>query len=491
VSFASTGSPTTALNRAYQHVDHADNSTFSDRHSPSQVGLGPVQLDTAAQGVWVRSVRGHTGVVAELNHPMNHPFRTYDTCEPVWTLDLESQRSPGIPGIQKLTSTLAARSTLVLSEQPAPSPRRFPHGFQAAIAFTDHADMSNAARLDALMWGGGAASGPRGFAGRQLGMTKTVFHRQVSPYAPQLDDPAYEGLVRGLLSSPVKLGLHSPSGETDTPEQVADAVAAITSLGGRVWIDHQPATNCEALVNRGLDPTSDDYIGDILMAGGIDTVWSSDDQPASGLDLFRSDLPEQRVAVVWQRAGFRWFTSTWAARPTEDLLRMFTPDELDKLEAAHGLHIAHTYLDGHSTGHRAAWSVLEPVADGYRLSDDFDDLLAELQRRQQAGRIWVSDIASVVDHLVAVDQILTVPISETVARVYNPSSTPVRGLTLWFPSVPGWPVVDGERLPQSQVRETSGGLWFWFDMEDQSLVYFLDDSGRPVTLWPAVNMEAP
>jgi len=134
---------------------------------------------------------------------------------------------------------------------------------------------------------------------------------------------------------------------------------------------------------------------------------------------------------------------------------------------------------------------LEPVADGYRLSDDFDDLLAELQRRQQAGRIWVSDIASVVDHLVAVDQILTVPISETVARVYNPSSTPVRGLTLWFPSVPGWPVVDGERLPQSQVRETSGGLWFWFDMEDQSLVYFLDDSGRPVTLWPAVNMEAP
>jgi hypothetical protein len=294
------------------------------------------------------------------------------------------------------------------------------------------------------------AADDRGFAGRGLSMTKTVFPLRARPYPPQLDDPAFVALLDALHARGVEIGPHSASGAPDETARTAEGLALLRRYRPRTWIDHQPNTNCEAVTNRGLSdgPFS---VKAALEAEGYRYLWAGYDLPEAGahLNLFAPERPAAIVPVLHRHplAGesLWFFHSLWRSWARARFLAAYSDDALDRLAADRGLHVAHTYLDTHrTTGPLAPWTLLEPIDGGFALRPEADAMFARLQARQERGELWVTGIGPISDHLRAVEA-LTWTVRGGALHVET--AAPIRDLGWVLPEGGGSVSLDGAPLP--------------------------------------------
>ena len=381
--------------------------------TPRIAWLGPLVLRTGADGLRVERRDDGARVRIVLDEAARHPLHLWSACvDRADELPAKTDRSARVV----VAGEVRAAAITLTADAKMPVPTRFPAPYRAALAFTDHADQADAARLGALMYGRATAADPlaargagQGFAGRGLSMTKTVFPLRARPYPPQLDDPAFVALVDALHADGIELGPHSASGAPDPTARTVEGLALLRRFEPRTWIDHQPNTNCEAVTNRGL-LDGPHAVRAALEAEGYRYLWSGYDLPEDGsrLNLFAPEAPAAIRPVVHPHplAGeaLWFFHSQWRTWARPRFLAAYTDEALDALIAERGLHVAHTYLDTYrDRGPLAPWTLLEPIDGGFALRPEADAMFARLQVRQDRAELLVTGIGPLADHLRAVE----------------------------------------------------------------------------------------
>jgi hypothetical protein len=480
------------LDRAYRLEAHRL-PVLSDALGPRVARLGPLALvaGDGVQTLWLRRAGSALVLELELDHEANHPFRPYLRC----AIDAVERVARGeLSATQRAAGSRAhARARLLLGEPRLLLPGRFPRGYRAALVFTDHADQSSRAKLEALAFGetGASPTSRRGLCGRGLGFTKTVFVERARGYAPQLDDPGYRALLAACARAGVEVGLHSPTGERDPPERTRALLARFRAagFGGRTWIDHQPTTNCEAVSAQGWDRASPFHSLELLAAAGFSLVWSAEDArlPPGSLNLLAPEPRAQRRPALYRFAsttgaaasGLQLFSTMRLFLPRAQLARLLSVRSLEALERERGLCLAHTYLDTHrGRGKLAPRSLLEPLPAGrFRLRPEVDSLFATLAERHAAGSLWVASLERVASHLSAALAVELVPTAAGGYRLRAPSGRALPGLTLIAPA--GLPA--GATL-HLDGRRVAGASEPWLDLpaRREPELSLRDASGRPL-----------
>lgn len=431
-----------------------EHPTDVGRFTPQLLRTSGIALIAQAQGLRVTPDEDRVKVRLVLDEAARRPLFLWSDCvEGAEDLPPKIDRGP-----QPIPSSMPWVAEVELIPDPGRLPvlSRIPAPYKAAIVFTDHADQSDVARLGALMYGQGRYSDPlearrsgRGFAGRGLSMTKSVFPIRARGYPAQVDDPRYRSLLDELHRDGIEIGPHSVSGRTDTTQQTREGLALLAPYGPETWIDHQPNTNCEAITNRGLIE-GPHAVREALEEQGYRYVWAGYDLDESGehLNLLAPWDPGAIRPILHSHPllgeDLQVFHSLWRSMSKARFLRAFRVEALDRLAEERGLHIAHTYLDTHRTaGPTAAWTLLDQVPGGFDLSPEADALFAELQQRQERGEIRVGSLREIGGHMLLVDKVkLTVDHGALILS----SEQPIPSLGLFLPDDRTELLLDGERL---------------------------------------------
>jgi hypothetical protein len=424
-------------------------SAYRSRAAPVRTGAFAPQVawidDLAvvarAQGLSLTMTKGEARLRLDAEVAAAHPFHLWSECVREATDKPIVTRPPMIDlSARKVTVGERVKVSLQLLPQvrSVPLVLRYPNGFRAALVLTDHADQANVTRLGALMYGKSTYKAPlagrgsgRGFANRGLAMTKAVFSLPSEGYAAQLEDPRFVELLEALAADGIEVASHSASGDPDSAEKTAEGLSLLSKFKPVTWIDHQPTTNCEALTNSGRADTMK-----ALTASQFRYAWSGDDDHRTDLNLFDPGATKISPAPLYQHplTGELWlFPSRWMALERSQFFERLSAKSLDQLEAQRGLLVAHTYLDIfiEQSGTRLdQWSLIEKIPNGYRLSDEADAVFARLQKRQTQGRLWVTTLRSLAEHLLAV-QDLTWTYERGGVVLHSPRA--VKGVTLLQP----------------------------------------------------------
>jgi hypothetical protein len=480
------------LDRAYRWV-RPRGALHVDALTPHLVRLaeGARQLSLiggdGVQGLWVRP-----GVVeAELDHEANHPFRPHRTC--ITDPRRRVARDPFDATLRRAGSSARLKLSWAAGALDPVLVGRFPRGYRAALVLTDHADQSDAAKLEALAFGATGALARRalgadqpGLVNRGLSYTKSIFLRRARRYPRQLDDPAYSRLLDELARRGVEIAVHSPTGWRDRPAESRPLLAAFRAAHtGRVWIDHQPTTNCEALSSQGWDPRSPYYFVPLLAQAQLTYAWAALDlePPRGSLNLLSPDLAAARRPLLYRHAALGDQLVLFAAAPLftrrTTLLRELSDGAVTRLEQERGLLIGHVYLDTYRAArYRERTLLVRRGPADYALRPEIDALFVRLSKRQAAGDLWVAGIEAVADHLLAARRVTVTHLGGGVLRLVSPVA--VRRLTLLLPEGAGGARVDGNK-PSQRGRE----VWFDLSANRPRRVDVIDSSGRPLALYRA------
>ena len=428
------------------------------------------------QGAWFEPSDAHAFVVKlELDHESNHPLQIYSNCVDrlveVKTRSMNTTR-------RRAGERARLEAQFIVGDVSPVRTSRFPHGYRAAISFTDHADQSNTEKLEAFAFGraGAVAAGeigPKwpGFVNRGLRYTKSIFLEKTREYDRQYDDRGYRRILQMLVDQGIDVGLHSPTGWKDDRAKTSRLLAHLVSGGfqPRTWIDHQPQTNCEAIANQGWNAASPWYVFDLLQKHGLRTLWAVHDVrlPKRSINMLAPGRPGSRRPTIFAHPAFPgahlFNSSWWYFKARERFYRLFRGAHLDGLEAEWGVAIGHTYLDTFRTrGKLRDRTLLERVDGEIMLRPEADAVFKELGRRHANGRTWVTGIDPLVQHMttslaVEVDYL---PYGEALVRA--PPDRRIQGLTLLLPSQFDDALLDG--APVELPRRLNGHLAVTIDV---------------------------
>ncbi len=353
----------------------------------------------------------------------------------------------------------------------------FPEGRRAALLFTDHADQTSAPTLATLLHGHSSGSETGGFLGHHVVLTKALFaHGALQGFERQLEDPRVVTLADELYRAGGEIVPHSATPSPDDRQVTQAALELFSRWQTRTWIDHQPETNCEAFGDLGFHSGGRFGIADLLSRYHYEYIWAELDRHSHSpdLNLFSLSRAGDRTPTVWPLgrldsvgpSEFWMFRSTWSFMSSDDFFRRYDTNALDHLEQARGLHIAHTYLESlHEPGERFfSHNLLHREADGtIVLLPKMELLLADLERRQARGSLWIPTLVALADRLRRETQLTLTYLDAQHITLFAPR--PIAGATFVAlgPARPALHVeVDG--APPRGLQRTENQTTFWVDL---------------------------
>lgn len=362
-----------------------------------------------------------------------------------------------------------ARATLERADDGAVVLSRWPDGRRAAFSITDHADQSDVntfvALTDALVAEG-------------LRITKALFASGAAPRR-QLDDARVVAAAEKLHAAGSEIIPHSITPQPDPRATLEEGLAAFARFEPRTWIDHQPATNCEAIGAAGWRSDGRWGIADLLARFGFRYLWLEVDAPRPIFNLLDPRHLEARAPTVWPLGRLDaggppslWmFRSVWAFFANRAFYSFYAPGRIDALERDRGLHVAHTYLEtyhrtGTLFGRRNLFVPADPKHDKpggagpVALAPKFRALLADLGARQRRGTLWVAPIAEIADRLRATADVTIARAPGGALRVTAPTAIP--GATFVVLGRDVTAQLDGAPVAHRRVEE--GATWLWADL---------------------------
>jgi hypothetical protein len=407
----------------------------------------------------------------ELDDAGNHPYRPYARCYERYSKRNARRDLDGTP--RAAGERVEHVAELWLGEIVPLRAQRLPAGRRAAVVFTSHADQSTTDGTRALLWGdsdvGAPDFGRRGMLGHGLGVTMGAF--AASGANADMTDLAFLAVLDQACAAGAEIVPHSVTARPDERSTVAALLPAFSRFGAVTWIDHQPDTNCEAMMNLGGSAPSDPdwFVLDLLRRAGIAYVWNEPDaEPADGLDMLEPDRPAARPAILFRNghvadgAWLPWmFRTVWMFVPVERFTERFDEAAVRRLIDGHGVHIAHAYLDTcRPTGRLAERSLLEPSGAGVRVRDDVDDVFRRLGEAQRSGELWVPTVRDFAARLLRGANVRAVCRADGSWLVDGGNGLEDHAWAVPLPAAAA--TVDG-RAPDGLLRR-DGETVFWFDL---------------------------
>jgi hypothetical protein len=91
---------------------------------------------------------------------------------------------------------------------------------------------------------------------------------------------------------------------------------------------------------------------------------------------------------------------------------MMTPDNLDALIAARGLHIAYTHLCQSQSGSTYSFWQISPTGD-YEIRDDVDDMLLMLDHYRSHRGLWIAPLEDIFDRMLDIEEVKITAVETT------------------------------------------------------------------------------
>lgn len=436
---------------------------------------GPLTLVRAAgfPSATTEAADERLAVRLELDDAGNHPFRPYAACHRRYAANHPRETLDATP--RRARERVEHAAELWIGETVPLRPARFPAGRRAAVVFTSHADQATAARTRAVLWGhsdpADESYGRRGLLGHGLSATFTAF--AAGGVHDDLTDPDYAEVLAEAAAAGIEIGPHSVTAGPDDRAAVARLLPAFDRFGSVTWIDHQPDTNCESVMNAPALPGrgSSWEIAEILRARGYRYVWTEPDlEPsAGGLNLLDPRRPDRRPAVLFRNLHYRagdwipWmFRTAWLFVDRETLAERLAPAALRRLADERGVLFAHVYLEAwEPRGPRADRSLVEPDGREFRIRDDADAVFEALGDARNAGTLWVPSLRALADFWTAAAGVRIEPQPDgSVVLHGGPRDAPA--MTWTVPRAGLQVLIDGR--PPDGVRSEPDATTFWLDL---------------------------
>ena len=288
---------------------------------------------------------------------------------------------------------------------------------------------------------------------------------------PQLDDPEVVDLVGRLVQQGFEISPHSATPLRDERDRTEQALDFFSKFKARTWIDHQPYTNCEALINRGYR-SGPFGIVDLLVKHGYSYAWSGIDVQPGTLNLLSPRRLDRYVPVLWPAGRLAegtppgpWLFSTMMTYiDSSKFFALYKKKSLDQLERERGLHIAHTYLEAFHppTSMFVKRNLMAPGKHTGEVvpSKPLEQLFQALAQRVERGTLWIPTLAELGDHVRGMAQV-TVRLESDGAATLRASQA-LTAATFVVPLPKLQVLADGQ--PLKGVRHAGGETSFWLDL---------------------------
>lgn len=307
---------------------------------------------------------------------------------------------------------------LLFSEKPLLLDiNRWPGDRKAALCISNDADDESLNRLKAVFEGSNNPANPRyytkGFFARNIPISTTIFG---------VNQPTLGDMWNLIHANGNRIGWHTYTMQEDPPGSNEQAILHdLAHLNIRCWIDHSVPFNPEDIAYNGLYPDSLQFVGDVINQSNIDYIWPGDTPHTNPFNAYDEAwrLPH-RVYEATSLTKPVWFFGRTRCEVWEyhgiynplSMKYMMTPDNLDALIAARGLHIAYTHLcQWQSDTVYSFWRV-SPTGD-YEIRDEVDDMLQMLDYYRNHRGLWIAPLEDIFDRMLDIEEVKITAVETT------------------------------------------------------------------------------
>ncbi len=294
---------------------------------------------------------------------------------------------------------------------------RWPGDRKAALCISNDADGETLARLQAVFEGSNNPANPRyytkGFFARGIPISSTIHG---------VNQPTLGTMWSNIQDHGNRIGWHTYTQLADPPGSNAQALLHdLEHLNIRSWIDHAVPFNPEDIAYNGLYPDSLHFVADVINQSNIDYIWPGDTPYTNPFNAY--DEAWRLPHLVYEATSLTkpvWFfgrtrCEVWEYYGTYNPLSMkymMTPDNLDALIAARGLHIAYTHLCQSQSGSTHSFWQISPTGD-YEIRDDVDDMLLMLDDYRANRGLWIAPLEDIFDRMLDIEEVKVTAVETT------------------------------------------------------------------------------
>ncbi len=179
--------------------------------------------------------------------------------------------------------------------------------------------------------------------------------------------------------------------------------------------------NPEDIAYNGLYPDSLHFVADVINQSNIDYIWPGDTPYTNPFNAF--DEAWRLPHIVYEARSLTkpvWFfgrtrCEVWEYYGQHNSLSMkymMTPDNLDALIAARGLHIAYTHLCMSQSAAAYSFWQISPTGD-YEIRDDVDEMLLMLDHYRSHRGLWIAPLEDIFDRMLDIEEVKITAVETT------------------------------------------------------------------------------
>jgi hypothetical protein len=298
---------------------------------------------------------------------------------------------------------------------PQLTPMPCPSGYLGSLSFAIHADAQDPDSLKTMMYGTSNKSDSKyntqGYIGHGLKCTWAAFAVS-SGGGVGFDNVSFKSVLDDMYTHDFEIVPHNVIGSAGEGNPTRETVEYYlpwyhSNYSSKNWIDHglNGGNRNAALKSLGLDKNSAQYyIGDLIRERGIQYAWAYQDQdgsPENGLSTSRIQSLGLPYDIVWTNTNFTWdngtsmyeWTSTWA--PDKTALNYFKNDTLETMINSYGVCFWHDYTAQNDDTFKDYYFT---KGNPYRINETYDNLLLNISKQNEAGRLWNPTVSQYIDY---------------------------------------------------------------------------------------------
>lgn len=371
-----------------------------------------------------------------------------------------------------------------------------PDGYEAAFAWTEHADASTLNSHRAAYFGDERISHAQkavgGFVRYGIPVTKSVFYtnpttrsfngliplaeQSIPGLEPQVavkEDMEFREFLQQLHACGNEICLHavSPSSEEETSERLQEAVSFMKEhFQSQTWIDH--GRNRFNFSTIGLDPELGYYAGDLWERFGTKYFWHYATEDIThwkegNINLFQLARGDQLpTPLFWQHPTRTGSFYSWAVISTSTI-SIIHKESLAKLVEEWGICINHVYPP----------ELRDPLSKSEFLYRDengilkahsvFNELLAVQARLRDEGKLLITTVPHLLEYWRSLEHVRFEYTKKGKVLIYNDNRTSIKGFSLGLRNPQGTVLVNGKTPHTKRVRDD---LIVWFTLPARSMV---------------------